>query len=573
LLCSMICALHRDSRENLPNERVELYKQCVDMLLTKRDEGRKVALGPEYAQLKPGQQLALVQNFAYWMMRNGYSDVSVEEADQHFEAKLPDLDAPEADGKKVRRFFAERTNLLREPVDDRIDFTHRTFQEFLAAQQAVKDNDFGFLREKATDDQWRELIILAAGVARPKEAATLLRGLVGRGQKLKRAELRHRVLLLAIACLETCVDLDAATRAYVIDQVGSIFPPKDDDEARLVAAAGDPAVPLLRFDPALAAFEAVACVRALAQIGSTAAMKAISEYMAHSDNQVIEAIIDAWDLFDRAEYARQVLAQSTSLVIPTLTSWEGFEHLRHLNALAIGELAPGVDLEPLRQCVALTTLSIGTDVPEDSFRISQVGLTILRRQLHQPRQTQVSEAKESLALIDLTPVAGLSALKQVSLSHSRISDLSPLASSINLTELTVSSSKVSDLSPLAALTNLTELTVSNSKVSDLLPLATLTNLTQLDMRNSSVSDLSPLAALTNLTRLFVSGSAISDLSPLAALTNLTQLYVDNSAVSDLSPLAALTNLTQLYVSRNKLLDRSQIAKLTIRMPQLKVIEY
>lgn len=134
LLCSMICALHRDSRENLPNERVELYEQCVDMLLTKRDEGRKVPLGPEYARLTPGQQLVLVQNFAYWMMRNGYSDVSVEEADQHFEAKLPDLDAPNADGRNVRRFFAERTNLIREPVDDRIDFTHRTFQEFLAAQ-------------------------------------------------------------------------------------------------------------------------------------------------------------------------------------------------------------------------------------------------------------------------------------------------------------------------------------------------------------------------------------------------------------------------------------------------------
>jgi hypothetical protein len=49
-------------------------------------------------------------------------------------------------------------------------------------------------------DQWRELIILAAGVARPKEAAKFLRRLVERGQKLKGPDLRHRVLLLAIAC-------------------------------------------------------------------------------------------------------------------------------------------------------------------------------------------------------------------------------------------------------------------------------------------------------------------------------------------------------------------------------------
>ena len=55
LLCSMICALHRDSRENLPSERRKLYEQCVDMLLTKRDEGRKVPLDPGYARLAPGQ--------------------------------------------------------------------------------------------------------------------------------------------------------------------------------------------------------------------------------------------------------------------------------------------------------------------------------------------------------------------------------------------------------------------------------------------------------------------------------------------------------------------------------------
>jgi hypothetical protein len=114
-------------------------------------------------------------------------------------------------------------------------------------------------------------------------------------------------------------------RAHVIEQAQSIFPPKDDDQARLVAAAGDPAVPLLAYSPKLSTAESFACVRALAQIGTTRAVNAIAEYMTYADNEVIEAVIEAWDFFDRAEYARHVLARSDSLVIATLTSWDGFE--------------------------------------------------------------------------------------------------------------------------------------------------------------------------------------------------------------------------------------------------------
>ena len=76
-------------------------------------------------------------------------------------------------GEQVRRFFVERTSLLREPVSQRVDFPHRTFQEYLAALAAVDASDFGLLKSKAKDDQWRETIILAAGEARPKEHARI----------------------------------------------------------------------------------------------------------------------------------------------------------------------------------------------------------------------------------------------------------------------------------------------------------------------------------------------------------------------------------------------------------------
>lgn len=69
---------------------------------------------------------------------------------------------------------------------------------------------------------------------------------------------------------------------------------------------------------------------------------------------------------------------------------------------------------------------------------------------------------------------------------------------------------VSDLSALAGLTQLTELSLRGMAVSDLSALAGLTQLTQLDLRDTSVSDLSALAGLPNLTTLVIDKKLAAD---------------------------------------------------------------
>ena len=46
LVCAMICALNEAHRETLPNDRVTLYETCIDTLIGKRDEARKILLEP-----------------------------------------------------------------------------------------------------------------------------------------------------------------------------------------------------------------------------------------------------------------------------------------------------------------------------------------------------------------------------------------------------------------------------------------------------------------------------------------------------------------------------------------------
>ncbi|MGH7492272.1 MAG: NACHT domain-containing protein [bacterium] len=223
LLCAMICALHRERHENLPSERIDLYRGCVEMLLSRRDEGRKIYVNADYPELSDAQKLAFAQSFAYWLMKNGYSDVDLAEADRHFEGKRDEMNLPRVTGDGVRRWFVERASLLREPVAQRIDFAHRTFQEYLAAQAAIKENDIGVLIKHGRDDQWRETIILAVGEARPKEREKLLKGLLTWAERLRTERHRKQLYLLAVACLETCVELSSEVRQLVLDKAAPFF--------------------------------------------------------------------------------------------------------------------------------------------------------------------------------------------------------------------------------------------------------------------------------------------------------------------------------------------------------------
>jgi hypothetical protein len=90
--------------------------------------------------------------------------------------------------------------VIRESVLGRVDFVHRTFQEYLAAKEAVEDQTAETLIARAHLDQWRETLVMAVGHATPERRAALLSGVLDRAD----AEPRHRrwLRLLAASCLE-----------------------------------------------------------------------------------------------------------------------------------------------------------------------------------------------------------------------------------------------------------------------------------------------------------------------------------------------------------------------------------
>ena len=167
----------------------------------------------------------------------------------------------------------------------------------------------------------------------------------------------------------------------------------------------------------------------------------------------------------------------------------------------------------------------------------------------------------SNSVSDLSPLSGLTKLRNLWLPHNAISDLSPVTGLTNLTSLFLWDNLISDLSPVTGLTNLRELYLGNNSISDISAVAGLTNLTRLGIGNNNISDISAVAGLTNLTFLSLS-NAISDISPVSGLTNLTELWLYSNAISDISPVSGLTNLTRLWLYSNAITDISAVAGLT-----------
>ncbi|MER7002166.1 NACHT domain-containing protein [Dactylosporangium sp. NPDC000555] len=305
LLCALICALHRDRKGQLPENRVELYNVALDMLLQRRDNERSVVSALAMSRTDKTQFL---QDIAYWLVRNGRSDAERGEVVEALQRKLLTMVQIRGTAEQIYAYLLERSGLLREPVVGRVDFVHLTFQEHLAALGVLSSGDLGLLLASAHLDQWREVVIMAVGNASSRDREKIMRGLLARAEEER--DHREQMVLLAFLCLETAPELAVDVREAVEQLATEILPPKTVRVGLALAAAGPSVLdPLRRVQPTLIG-EVVATIRTAAEIGGPEAMQLIGQWGADRRATVVDELLLAWHRFDREEYAAQVLRNS-----------------------------------------------------------------------------------------------------------------------------------------------------------------------------------------------------------------------------------------------------------------------
>ncbi|GAA4819078.1 NACHT domain-containing protein [Streptomyces ziwulingensis] len=380
LLAAMLCAMHLNRGRRLPHSRLELYRDALHTLVHERDADRNVPSALE-SPLGLGDKLVLLRDLAWRLSDNNRSDIDLERAAGYVSAKLRAMrHLDPLDGARVLAQLRDRSGVLRSPAEGRLDFVHRTFQEYLAAEEAAQEDRMGNLVERAHLDLWRETVMMAAGHAHARQREELLGGILDRADR----EPRHaRALrLLAASCQETLPEVPDALAARLDAAVTALLPARRPTDPPALAAVG-PSL-LRRLPRSLAGLTekaAVQTVRTVALIGGAEALGVLAGYVGEGRPKVIEELIEAWAYFDSDSYADEVLARLTLrgrwITVTHSGQWSALRRLKHadwlyaraplprdptelppLTRLLAFEYGAGLDLGTLRAHPGLHTLAL-----------------------------------------------------------------------------------------------------------------------------------------------------------------------------------------------------------------------
>ncbi|MEU6157042.1 NACHT domain-containing protein [Streptomyces sp. NPDC047130] len=487
LLAAMLCSMHLNRGRRLPRDRMELYRNALHTLVHDRDAERNVPSAVD-GRLSLGDKLILLRDLAWRLSDNNRTEIDVARAAGYVDARLRAMrHLDPMDGTQVLDHLRDRSGLLRAPALDRLDFVHRTFQEYLAAEEAAEEDRIGNLVGRAHLDVWRETIVMAAGHANRGQREELINGILDRAE----TEPRHaRALrLLAAACRETMPTVSDALAARLESAVDLLLPPRRKTDPPALAAVGPS---LLRRMPTslegLSDAAAVQTVRTVGLIGGEEGLRLLEGYAAQdARSAVVGELITVWRYFEAHRYVDRVLAglplenHHVSLAhAGQVTAARRLPRLRRidvtfplhdlrelgdrpaLNWLGFVGLRGEIDLAPLAAYPALDALLLWSPT---SFR----GAHALDRLQHLEYMGMPAEAISSLGGSSV-----FSRLRNLYvLSNDPGSDLSPLSACTELGLLSLSSVEDGDRLPipaggglLAAMSRLSTLRCAFADVSD-----------------------------------------------------------------------------------------------------------
>jgi len=184
LLLTLMATLHT-SRGNLPDDRADLYEDCVKLMLDYWQQSKLVrvnghvesergildALGVSRDRLEQAlNRIAFVAHERQGKMRRRQYGTGNFGGEELRKALAPMLGNSLDKARTVVHYVRTRSGLIVEREPDTYAFPHRTFQEFLTARYLLNSEDFpSNLADWARSDRswWHEVYLLAAGHARP----------------------------------------------------------------------------------------------------------------------------------------------------------------------------------------------------------------------------------------------------------------------------------------------------------------------------------------------------------------------------------------------------------------------
>ena len=168
LLLTFLCLVY-DRSQNFPNNRSVLYKKALRILLEEWASEKRILRDEIYQGLHTELEELLLSEIAYTGFASNRLFFSQSEIVDQIKTFLAgNLNAPQhLDGEAVLNAIAIQQGILVERAEDVFSFSHLTLQEYLTAQY-IDDHRLveKLVTEHLTDERWKEVFLLVAGVMR-----------------------------------------------------------------------------------------------------------------------------------------------------------------------------------------------------------------------------------------------------------------------------------------------------------------------------------------------------------------------------------------------------------------------
>jgi predicted NACHT family NTPase len=173
LLLTLLCVVY-DEFQDFPKKRHALYGEALDVLLRKWASEKRIQRNPIYQELSAELELDMLAEIAYTSFADDQLFFAKDRLVQQIrEFLVENLNAPNhLDAETVLREIEVQQGILVERARDAYSFSHLTFQEYLTAKCIVDNQKIDRLvHDHVTEQHWREVFLLVAGLAPGKRGA------------------------------------------------------------------------------------------------------------------------------------------------------------------------------------------------------------------------------------------------------------------------------------------------------------------------------------------------------------------------------------------------------------------
>lgn len=197
LLLSLIVLVY-EAQLDLPDRRADLYRRCVEVLLTEWDSKRNIRRRREF---KPEHKRQLLTELAWHFHLKGRRYFPEIELQTEIARFLPALGLPTDDSIHVLQEITNENGLFKEQAHGWYGFLHLTLQEYFVAQYANEHPlELVTLLKQVGEPWWEEVLLLYAG--QTSDASFLLQHLLGLAEKeIVPDDVFHTHLITAGRCL------------------------------------------------------------------------------------------------------------------------------------------------------------------------------------------------------------------------------------------------------------------------------------------------------------------------------------------------------------------------------------